>query len=121
MVNQNNPRKHPPIKLLKKKSYPTYQLYGIIDNGKIDVATQFKICVLETLFWLRNRFRELEIPEELNYPEPDNYDVVNMDDFKSFRIDKGYIVDVVYIKETEEGKKERQYLGISFSGTRFGT
>ena len=57
------------------------------------------IAVLETFSWLRKRFRDLEIPPEITFPEPDNFESVSLDDFKSFRINEGYVVDVVFIKE----------------------
>lgn len=89
-----------PIKLIKKNSYPTYQLHAVIGNSKTDVETALKICILETMSWLRKRFRDLDIPEEIIFPEPEDYILVNMNDFKSFRINDGYLVDVVYIKES---------------------
>lgn len=88
-----------PLKLLKNISYPTYQLFAIVDNHKTDAKTALKIAVLETMSWLRQRFRDFEIPIEIVFPEPDTYQNVNDEDIKSFRINEGYIVDVVYIKE----------------------
>lgn len=95
--------KREPLKLLKNKRYPTYQLYGEIQIEKIQGLTAFKIAVLETMSWARKRFRELDIPPELDFPEPIDYELVNINDFKSFRINKGYVVEVVYIKDCENG------------------
>lgn len=91
-------KEHMPLKLLKNRSYPTYQLYGTIRN-KTNSEQSMVIAVLETMSWLRKRFRDLEIPAEINFPEPDNFESVSLDDFKSFRINEGYVVDVVFIKE----------------------
>ena len=88
-----------PLKLLKNRSYPSYQLYATVSNSKIDPNKALIIAVLETMSWLRKRFRNLEIPNEIRFPEPDDYESVNLDDFKSFRINEGYVVDVIYIKE----------------------
>ncbi|MEL7648672.1 MAG: hypothetical protein AAGU76_11300 [Sedimentibacter sp.] len=87
-----------PIKLLKNKSYPTYQLYATVLN-KTDPEKAIVICVLETMSWLRKRFRELEMPQEIMFPEPDDFEGVTLNDFKSFRINEGYVVDVVFVKE----------------------
>ena len=87
-----------PIKLLKNKIYPTYQLYAVV-NSKTSAEKAMVIAVLETFSWLRKRFRDLDIPDEINYPEPDEHENISLDDFKSFRINAGYVVDVVFIKE----------------------
>lgn len=97
---ENNAINRQPVKLLKKKSYPTYQLYAQVHNSRIDPRVALKIAILETMSWLRKRFRDLEIPNEIMFPEADEYNSVNEDDFKSFRVDEGYIVDVVYLKES---------------------
>jgi len=87
-----------PIKLLKNDIYPTYQLYALV-SSKTPAEEAMVIAVLETFSWLRKRFRDLDIPDEINYPEPDKYESIKLDDFKSFRINEGYVVDVVFIKE----------------------
>ncbi len=86
-----------PLKLLKNRSYPTYQLYATVSK-KQNPEQSMILVVLETMSWLRKRFRELEVPDEINFPEPDQYESVSLDDFKSFRINQGYVVDVVFIK-----------------------
>lgn len=92
-------KSYQPVKLLKNVSYPTYQLYAVIKNKKIKPEVALKIAILETMSWLRKRFRELEIPDEINLPEPVDYKEVNENDFKSFHINEGYVLDVVYIKK----------------------
>ena len=96
--SENKVKERQPIKLLKNRIYPTYQLYAVV-NSKISAEEAMVIAVLETFSWLRKRFRDLTIPDEINYPEPDKYKGVKLDDFKSFRINEGYVVDVVFIKE----------------------
>ena len=96
--SENKVKERQPIKLLKNRVYPTYQLYAVV-NSKISAEETMVIAVLETFSWLRKRFRDLTIPDEINYPEPDKYKGVKLDDFKSFRINEGYVVDVVFIKE----------------------
>lgn len=92
--------KYQPIKLLKTVSFPTYQLYAEVENKKIDAQTALKIAVAETFSWLRTRFRAFEeIPAEMILPEPDQHLDIKEDDIRSFRINEGYVVDVVYIKE----------------------
>lgn len=98
IINQMNLENRQPLKLLKKRSYPTYQLYATVSNKQNPKRTMI-IAILETMSWLRKRFRELEVPNEIKFPEPDEYEKVSLDDFKSFRINEGYVVDVVFIKK----------------------
>lgn len=92
-----------PLKLLKNKSFPTYQLYAKINNQKIEARTVFKIAVLETMSWVRERFRDIDIPQQLDFPEPKDYELVEIEDFKSFRINRGYVVKVVFLDACEDG------------------
>lgn len=92
-------KNYQPVKLLKSIRFPTYQLYAKVSNRKIEPKTALKIAALETMSWLRKRFREREIPSFINLLEPDNYQRVGEEDLKSFHIDEGYILDVIYIEE----------------------
>ena len=48
------------------KSYPTYQLYVTASGKAISPEDVLKICILETLRWLRSRLREFpELPEDI--------------------------------------------------------
>lgn len=97
---QNKNPKYGPIKLLKTVSYPTFQLYAEIENQKTDAEAALKIAVAETFSWLRTRFRGFdETPAEMILPEPDKYLDIKDEDIRSFRINEGYVVDVVYIKD----------------------
>lgn len=97
MNNDNYTRE--PLKLLKNKSFPTYQLYAVVDKNKLDRKDVLKLCVLETLSWLRKRFREFDMPSQIRAPEPEQYANIKYEDLKSFHINDGYIVDVVSIPE----------------------
>lgn len=92
-------KKRQPVKLLKSVNFPTYQLYAKVSNRNIDPKIALKIAVLETMSWLRKRFREIDIPDEIVFPEPIDYKMVNKKDFKSFHINEGYVLDVVYVEE----------------------
>ncbi|MEI6603247.1 MAG: hypothetical protein WCL54_07145, partial [Clostridia bacterium] len=82
-----------PIKLHKNTSYPTYQLYAIIENAKTTPHEALRLAVEVTFDWLRQRFQDGDtIPEEIQ----------SSDSLKSFRINKGFTVDVVYIKTAEK-------------------
>lgn len=99
MTNLKNKIPHKPVKLLKNISYQTYQLYAEVDNKKTDVETALKIAILETMSWLRQRFREIEAPPEINYPEPEDYLSFSEDHFRSFKTTNGYVVEVLSIVE----------------------
>jgi len=88
---------HSPLALIKNKSYPTFQLYATAcENEDIDYV--FKTAIIETFAWLRQRFREFDkIPDEINLP--DNFKDLQTESIRSFRIDEGYTIEVVYIQE----------------------
>lgn len=87
-----------PLKLRKNTVYPSYQLYATAGSSKLSVKETFKVCILETLYWIRQKFENFEIPEELKSPDPDMYKSFDLDDLKNFRIEHGYVVDSVYVK-----------------------
>lgn len=87
-----------PIMLLRNVSYPNFQLYCVAGKG-MPPEKVLKIAVLETFKWLRQRFRAFEIPQELIWSDPESWDSVDISDFKSFRIDVGYILEVVWLPE----------------------
>ncbi len=95
-------KKREPLKLLKNRRFPTFQLYGEISNEKTEPIIALKIAILETMSWLRKRFRELEIPPDIDLPEPQDYKMVSLEDFNSFRINEGYLVEVVFTQEYEK-------------------
>ena len=88
-----------PLRLLRNVTYPTYQLVAVAGNGKLAPEKVLTIAVLETLSWLRQRFRDFEVPPELDYPEASEYEKVDFRAFASFTIDRGYRVEVVCLPE----------------------
>jgi hypothetical protein len=92
-------RHHQPLRLLRNVTYPTYQLYAVAGHGKTLPLNVLTIAVLETISWLRNRFRDFEVPLELNWPEACDFATVDPKAFTSFRIDRGYKVEVVWLPD----------------------
>lgn len=88
-----------PFMLMKNVVYSTYQLHAFTSNKQTSPEDAFKIIVLEIMSWLRERFRALDVPEELKLPEPEEYKKLSMDEVQSFRIDSGYILEVVFLEE----------------------
>ena len=85
-------------KLKQIKSYPTYQLHAFSERRKSAVNDIFKICILETMKWLRSRLSEFsEIPEQLQLPEPENYGQLSLEMLQSFSLNVGSNINVVYI------------------------
>lgn len=88
------------VKLVNNTSFPTYQLYGEIENKELDVLDRFKIAILESLKWLKSRFENIGLPKELDLPGPDNYRDFNLSVFKDgLHIDEGYSLDILYLED----------------------
>ena len=87
---------HTPVRLLKNRRYPTYQLYAVTRSKKAP-ETVLIIAVLQTMQWLRERFRDFEIPAEIDMPDASDYEKVSLDNLKSFHIYDGYKVEVVWL------------------------
>lgn len=99
MNNDTIPDRQPVI-LLRNYSYPTYQLYAIAGKGKSTSPDNvLKITVLETMKWLRQRFRAFELPEELKMPEPDDYEAFDLLSLHSFYLDMGYKLQVIWLAD----------------------
>ena len=85
-------RNYAPLCLVPNRSYPSYQLYATVSNKKTPTADAFKIVVLTVLQWMREKFKKLDLPEELNHPAPEDYKSFSTDSLRSFRIDwRSYI------------------------------
>ena len=56
------------------------------------------MVILETMSWLRSRFREIDFPEELNFPDLEDYQNVSIEDFKSIHIREGYVLDISFVE-----------------------
>ena len=88
-----------PFMLMKNVVYSTYQLRAHTSNNQTPPEDAFKIVILEVMSWLRERFRALDVPEEIKVPEPWEYKNFNTDQIRSFRIDSGYMLETCYLKE----------------------
>ena len=86
-------------KLQAVKSYPTYQFHAFTASGRLSAEDVFKICVLETLRWLRLRMNNYDsIPDELKAPDPENYADSSEDELNSFNINAGANMDCTFIR-----------------------
>ncbi len=99
MNNHDSKLEYQPLLLLRNISYPTYQLYATAGRGQVSPENVLTIAILETIKWLRKRFRDFELPAELDLPNPENYCDFDVKNFKSFQIDVGYKVEVIWLNE----------------------
>ena len=74
---------------MRNVRYPSYQLWAIAGSGK-NKEDVLKIIVLHTMQWLRERFRENELPEELDFPPARDYKKVDSAQFSNVHIKYGY-------------------------------
>ncbi|MCR5717548.1 MAG: hypothetical protein K6F80_00745 [Oscillospiraceae bacterium] len=79
------------------KRFPTYQLYVTAASRVYRPEEIFKVCILETLRWLRSRLRDFpDLPDDSNAPEPADYSQFSLDSLHSFNFEAGGSVDVIY-------------------------
>ncbi len=82
------------------KSYPTYQFYASADSAAADTDGVFKICILETMRWIRSRLSgQADLPPEIDTPEPRDHALFTDDRIASFSCESGFQIEVVYIEE----------------------
>lgn len=82
------------------KSYPTYQFSAFADSATVAADDVFKICILETMRWIRSRLSDqANIPPEIDTPEPKDYPLFANECITSFSYDSGFHIEVVYIEE----------------------
>ena len=87
-------------KLHQLKSYPTYQFYAKADSGKYSIGEVFRICILETMKWIRKRLSNFdEIPECLITPEPENIAEFTDDMLHSFSFMEGPQIETIYVEK----------------------
>jgi len=86
-----------PISLPPNISYPTYQLYALAGVSRPDPDTVLKIAVLETMRWLRERFRERSVPKAFCLPDPSKHQDCGLDDLRDFECDDGCQVKAVWL------------------------
>ena len=79
------------------KSYPTYQFHAV-SASSASSDDIFRICILESFRWLRNRLVKFaELPECLCTPDPENYSEFSTDDLASFSLNLGCSIESVYL------------------------
>ena len=90
--------KQRPLPLLRNVRYPTYQLWAIAGeiNNQDDVL---KICILQTMQWLRERFREHELPAALDLPLPGSFEKVDFSRFTNVKLMQGYHLEIIWLDE----------------------
>ncbi len=88
-----------PLLLLRNESYPTYQLYAIAGGKEVPAHTVLTICILETMKWLRQRFRAFDLPSELDMPDTSQYKNVQLTHFSSFYLNRGYKLEVIWLRD----------------------
>lgn len=87
-------------KLQPIKSYPTYQFYAKADSKTENPDSVFKICILETLKWIRARLKDFsDLPSQIMVYEPEEYNAFSLNTLESFSYSNGLILDVVYIEK----------------------
>ena len=80
------------------QSYPTYQFHAFTASSAPAEQT-FKICILETFRWLRNRLRSFsELPDVLVTPEPEDHLMFSEEKLVSFSLNMGCTINVVYLE-----------------------
>jgi hypothetical protein len=98
-ADKTTEKTYAPLTLIKNVRYPTYQLFAVAIGRDVAPETVLTIAILETMRWLRERFRDFEIPSELKYPLPEHFSEVDSSAFSSFQINEGYKVDVVWLPQ----------------------
>ncbi len=87
-------REYKPLKLMPNVIFATYQLHAEVANNETPPDDAMKIVILEVMAWLRERFRDLDIPQQIQLPEPADYQNFQLSELKPFKVDPGYIVEV---------------------------
>lgn len=90
-----------PLLLLPNVKYPTFQLHALASGCGIDTESVLKIVILETMRWLRQRFRAFELPKELDMPEPSCFFDFELGSLKSFHLDVGYKLKIVWLPDSK--------------------
>ena len=81
------------------KSYPTYQLHAYTRSSSSAAEDMFRICILETMKWLRSRLSRFDtLPEQIMLPEPEDYNLLSFDMLQSFSLSIGFNISVVFIE-----------------------
>lgn len=87
-------------KIYHMKSYPTFQFHADADSKTLDTQEVFKVCILQTFSWLRERLKDYsDIPDEIKTPEPDDYKDFPDEALMSFSYDNDFRLEVIYIEK----------------------
>lgn len=84
--------------LVKSIRYPTFQFWAKANNKKT-ADRQMVIAILTSLEWLRTKFNEFNIPEEIKVPKWEQYKNISTGDLKSVHINEGYTVDIINLPQ----------------------
>ncbi|MCL2124499.1 MAG: hypothetical protein FWH33_00735 [Oscillospiraceae bacterium] len=87
-----------PLLLVRNVRYPSYQLWAIAGSPK-NREDVLKIVVLRTMQWLHERFRENELPEELDFPPAGDYKTVDSTQFSNVHIKYGYQLEIIWLPD----------------------
>ena len=90
------------VKLVRNRTYPTYQLFAQMDDKKTDVHDGLRLAALTCIDWLKHRLGE-NCPGELSCaPDPSQYKTVDDSCLSSLHLSTGFVVDIVFNKEAGE-------------------
>ena len=89
----------PPLKLSRTVTRPAYQLWAAAVNTKTPPARALTRAALTALSWLRAKFRERDLPDELRAPEPDEAGDFPPEELHSLHLSEGFSIDVVSLPE----------------------
>jgi len=85
--------------LIPNVKYPTFQLHVLASGCGVDTESVLKILILETMQWLKQRFRAHELPKELDLPDTSCYMDFELSSLKSFHLDVGYKLEIIWLPE----------------------
>lgn len=91
-------RNYTSVRLLRNRTYPTYQLHAVMASDKTAPEDGLHFAVLTVLQWLRERLGGECPPELLSLP-PEEYLQAQRDEFRSFYLNCGFTLDVVSVPE----------------------
>lgn len=89
-------REYKPLKLMPNIIFPTYQLHAEVANNETPADDAMKMVILEVMAWLRERFRDLDMPQKIQLPAPDQYMNFDWSQVESFNADGGYPLSVAF-------------------------
>ncbi|MDR1726690.1 MAG: hypothetical protein LBT74_01960 [Acidobacteriota bacterium] len=94
--------RHQPVLLRPNTRCNNFQLYAIAgrDGHASRAEDVFKVAILETLRWLRTRFRAIDLPDILKSPPPGDYKRFSLSDLRPWNNDAAaYKLEIVWLPE----------------------